>query len=174
MPAARAPPSRPPKPYTGARDRSAHPLARGGSPVTTKIVVSPKFPAAMLEIARSFVPAGYEMVVVDAGTPEFTAALPDAAYYVGFPRPELNSEFFKAASGLKLVQLISAGYDRLDVAAAKRAGVPVANNGGWKLEAGAGKTLMWNLCGHHHSSHSHPHASNRHTRRGGDCCTGKH
>src|SRR5258705_8494345 len=138
MPAARAPPSRPPKPYTGARDRSAHPLARGGSPVATKIVVSPKFPAAMLEIARSFVPAGYEMVVVDAGTPEFTAALPDAAYYVGFPRPELNSEFFKAASGLKLVQLISAGYDRLDVAAAKRAGVPVANNGGADTPGGGG------------------------------------
>ncbi|HEX4994076.1 MAG TPA: hypothetical protein VFX87_03865, partial [Methylomirabilota bacterium] len=94
--------------------------------MATKIIVSPKFPPAMLDIARSLVPAGFEMVVVDAGTPEFTAALPDASYYVGFPRAELNTEFFKAASGLKLVQLISAGYDRLDVAAAKRAGVPVA------------------------------------------------
>jgi glyoxylate reductase/D-3-phosphoglycerate dehydrogenase len=110
--------------------------------VATKIVVSPKFPAAMLDIARSFVPAGFEIVVVDAGTPEFTAALADAAYYVGFPRPELNSEFFKAASGLKLVQLISAGYDRLDVAAAKRAGVPVANNGGSNSVAVAEHTLM--------------------------------
>lgn len=81
----------------------------------TKIVVSPRFPPAMLDIARSFVPAGFELVVVDAGTPEFAAALPDAAYYVGFPRPELNSEFFKTASKLKLVQLISAGYDRLDL-----------------------------------------------------------
>lgn len=53
----------------------------------TKIVVSPRFPPAMLDIARSFVPAGFELVVVDAGTPEFAAALPDAAYYVGFPRP---------------------------------------------------------------------------------------
>ena len=92
--------------------------------MSTKILVSPKFPAAMLEIARSYVPAGFELIVADAGTPEFTAALPEIAYYVGFPRAELNSEFFKAASGLKLVQLISAGYDRLDVAAATRAGVP--------------------------------------------------
>ena len=53
----------------------------------TKIVVSPRFPPAMLDIARSFVPAGFELVVVDAGTPEFAAALPDAAYYVGFPGP---------------------------------------------------------------------------------------
>ncbi len=110
--------------------------------MATKILVSPKFPAAMLEIARSFVPAGFEMVVVDAGTPEFTAALADAEYYVGFPRPELNGEFFKTASGLKLVQLISAGYDRLDVAAAKRARVPVANNGGSNSVAVAEHTLM--------------------------------
>jgi phosphoglycerate dehydrogenase-like enzyme len=110
--------------------------------VATKIIVSPKFPPAMLDVARSLVPGGFEMVVVDAGTPEFTAALPDAAYYVGFPRAELNSEFFKAAPGLKLVQLISAGYDRLDVAAAKRAGVPIANNGGSNSVAVAEHTLM--------------------------------
>ena len=110
--------------------------------MATKIIVSPKFPPAMLDVARSLVPAGFEMVVVDAGTPEFTAALPDAAYYVGFPRAELNSEFFKAAPGLKLVQLISAGYDRLDVAAAKRAGVPIANNGGSNSVAVAEHTLM--------------------------------
>src|SRR5260370_12714063 len=96
----------------------------------------------MLEIARSFVPAGFEMVVVDAGTPEFTAALAAAEYYVGFPRPELNSEFFKTASSLKLVQLISAGYDRLDVAPAKRAEVPAANTGGSNPLAGAAHSLM--------------------------------
>jgi phosphoglycerate dehydrogenase-like enzyme len=110
--------------------------------VATKILVSPKLPAALLDVARGLVPAGFEMVVVDAGTPEFTAALPDASYYVGFPRAELNGEFFKAAPGLKLVQLISAGYDRLDVAAAKRAGVPVANNGGSNSVAVAEHTLM--------------------------------
>jgi phosphoglycerate dehydrogenase-like enzyme len=110
--------------------------------VATKIIVSPKFPPAMLDVARSLVPAGFEMVVVDAGTPEFIAALPDASYYVGFPRAELNTEFFKAAAGLKLVQLISAGYDRLDVTAAKRAGVPVANNGGSNSVAVAEHTLM--------------------------------
>jgi phosphoglycerate dehydrogenase-like enzyme len=110
--------------------------------VATKIIVSPKLPAALLDVARSLVPAGFEMVVVDAGTPEFTAALPDASYYVGFPRAELNREFFKAAPGLKLVQLISAGYDRLDVAAARQAGVPVANNGGSNSVAVAEHTLM--------------------------------
>ncbi|MGH7374706.1 MAG: 2-hydroxyacid dehydrogenase [Candidatus Rokuibacteriota bacterium] len=110
--------------------------------MASKIVFSPKLPAALLDTARALVPAGFEMVVVDAGTPEFTAALPDAQYYVGFPRAELSSEFFKAAPGLKLIQLISAGYDRLDVEAARRAGVPIANNGGSNSVAVAEHTLM--------------------------------
>src|SRR5258706_6912303 len=122
----------------------------------------------MLDIARSYVPAGYELVVVDAGTPEFTAALADAAYYVGFPRPELNSDFFKAASGLKLVQLISAGYDRLDVGAAKRAGVPVANNGGANSVAGGGHTPILMLPGVPQRS-SHPPNPATSTMRVGGC-----
>jgi len=110
--------------------------------VASKIVFSPKFPPAMLDLARALVPAGFEMTVVDAGTPEFTAALPDAEYYVGFPRAELNTEFFRQAPRLKLIQLISAGYDRLDVEAARRAGVPIANNGGSNSVAVAEHTLM--------------------------------
>ena len=110
--------------------------------MASKIVFSPRFPTAMLDVARSLVPAGFEMVVVDAGTPEFAAALPDAKYYVGFPRAEMTNEFFKAAPGLKLIQLISAGYDRLDVEAARRAGVPIANNGGANSVAVAEHTLL--------------------------------
>ena len=110
--------------------------------MASKIVFAPKLPAALLDVARGLVPAGFEMTVVDAGTPEFTAALPDAEYYVGFPRAELNTEFFRKAPGLKLIQLISAGYDRLDVEAARRAGVPIANNGGSNSVAVAEHTLM--------------------------------
>jgi phosphoglycerate dehydrogenase-like enzyme len=110
--------------------------------VASKIIFSPKFPTAMLDIARALVPPGFEMDVVDAGTPEFAAALPDAEYYVGFPRIELSTDFFKAAPRLKLIQLISAGYDRLDVEAARRAGVPIANNGGANSVAVAEHTLL--------------------------------
>jgi glyoxylate reductase/D-3-phosphoglycerate dehydrogenase len=37
---------------------------------------------------------------------------------------------YPAAPKLRLIQLLSAGYDRADIAAARRAGVPVSNNGG--------------------------------------------
>ncbi|HEU5322192.1 MAG TPA: 2-hydroxyacid dehydrogenase, partial [Methylomirabilota bacterium] len=43
---------------------------------------------------------------------------------------------------LRLVQLLSAGYDRVDVEAARKAGVPVANNGGANATAVAEHTLM--------------------------------
>jgi len=110
--------------------------------VATKILVSPKFPAAMLEIARSFVPAGFEMVVVDAGHARVHRGARGRRVLRRLPAPRAERRVLQTASGLKLVQLISAGYDRLDVAAAKRARVPVANNGGSNSVAVAEHTLM--------------------------------
>jgi len=54
----------------------------------------------------------------------------------------MSDAFFTAGAKLKLVQLISAGYDRIDVPAAKKAGVPIANNGGANSVAVAEHTIM--------------------------------
>src|SRR5437773_3221111 len=54
----------------------------------------------------------------------------------------MGGEFFRAAPKLRLVQLLSAGYDRVDVEAARKAGVPVANNGGANAIAVAEHTMM--------------------------------
>src|ERR1700739_2631729 len=82
------------------------------------------------DIARDLAPPGFELVITRPDTPEFNAALPDAEYMVGFGAPSMNDSFYKTASKLKLVQLLSAGYDRCDIEAARRAGVPICNNGG--------------------------------------------
>jgi lactate dehydrogenase-like 2-hydroxyacid dehydrogenase len=125
--------------------------------VATKIVLSPKLPAALVDIARSLVPAGFHLEIADQGTPEFPAAMKDAEYLVGFARENLGDAFYRGAPKLKLIQLISAGYDRLDIAAARRAGVPVANNGGSNSVAVAEHTLMLmlavsrKLAWHHHN-----------------------
>jgi len=125
--------------------------------VATKIVLSPKLPAALIDIARSLLPGGFELEVADQGTPEFPAAMKDAEYLVGFARENLGDAFYRGAPKLKLIQLISAGYDRLDVQAARRAGVPVANNGGSNSVAVAEHTLMLmlavsrKLAWHHHN-----------------------
>src|SRR2546426_12504548 len=86
-------------------------------------------------------PAGYELRVAEQGTPEFLDAVEDAEYFVGFARTSLGSDFYRAAPHIKLVQLISAGYDRVDIEAARKARVPVCNNGGGQASAGARPTL---------------------------------
>ncbi len=108
----------------------------------TKIVFSPVLPKAIIDVGRAMLPDGYELHVVDADGPEFLRAAQDAEYFMGFGRAYLNQEFYRAAPRLKLVQLLSAGYDRLDVEAARQAGVPVANNGGANSVAVAEHTLM--------------------------------
>ncbi len=95
-----------------------------------------------MDVALDMVPSGFEVAVVDREAPEFPAAVKDAEYYIGFVRGGFGPELYKMAPKLKLIQLISAGYDRLDVAAAKAAGVPVANNGGANSVAVAEHSMM--------------------------------
>ena len=107
----------------------------------SKILFAPSQPAVILDIARSLTPPGFELVVADPGTPEFYQAAAEAEYYLGLAR-QMGGEFFRSAPKLRLVQLLSAGYDRVDVEAARKAGVPVANNGGANAIAVAEHTLM--------------------------------
>jgi phosphoglycerate dehydrogenase-like enzyme len=95
-----------------------------------KIVFAPPLPAPIMDLGRAMTPKGYDLHVVDQRSPEFITALEDADYFMGFARDFMGSDFYDAAPKLKLVQLISAGYDRVDVEAARKAGVPVSNNGG--------------------------------------------
>jgi len=109
--------------------------------MAARILFSPSQPPAILDIARSLTPPGFELVMADVGTPAFYAAAAEAEYYLGLAR-QMGGEFFRAAPKLRLVQLLSAGYDRVDVEAARKAGVPVANNGGANAIAVAEHTLM--------------------------------
>ena len=110
--------------------------------MATKIVFSPPISKTIVDIARGMVPAGYDFEVLDRDTPEFARAIQDAEYYMGFVRGGMGPEFYKSAPRLKLIQLVSAGYDRLDVEAARQARVPVANNGGANSVAVAEHTMM--------------------------------
>ena len=110
--------------------------------MATKIVFSPPISKTILDVARGMVPPGYELHAMERDAPEFLTAIKDAEYYMGFARGDMGPDFYKIAPKLKLIQLISAGYDRLDVEAARKAGVPVANNGGANSVAVAEHTIM--------------------------------
>jgi phosphoglycerate dehydrogenase-like enzyme len=107
----------------------------------TKILTPPQ-QAPVMEIARELLPPGMELVVADPTKPEFYDAAADAEYYLGSPRTGIGNEFFRAAPKLKLVQLTSAGYDRVDIEAARKAKVPVSNNGGANSVAVAEHAVM--------------------------------
>ncbi len=81
-------------------------------------------------VAKELLPADLDAVVARHDTPEFQAALADAVCLVGFGDGTMDGAFYRSAPNLKLVQLLSAGYDRCDIESARRAGVPICNNGG--------------------------------------------
>jgi phosphoglycerate dehydrogenase-like enzyme len=99
-------------------------------------------PLSAMDVARELAPPGIDMIVTRADTAEFNAALPDAEYLVGLGEGKMNDAFYKSAPKLKLIQLLSAGYDRVDIEAARRAGVPVCNNGGANAIAVAEHAIM--------------------------------
>jgi phosphoglycerate dehydrogenase-like enzyme len=99
-------------------------------------------PLSAMDIARELAPAGIDMIVARADSPEFRAALADVEYIVGLGEVKMDDAFYKSAPKLKLIQLLSAGYDRVDIEAARRAGVPVCNNGGANAIAVAEHAIM--------------------------------
>jgi len=90
------------------------------------LVVSPS--AEVSEIAREMAPKGFDTVIISDS--EVVASLPNTEYMVCYPHVPMKDAFYKAVPKLKLVQLLSAGYDNVDLEAARRAKVPLSNNGG--------------------------------------------
>jgi glyoxylate reductase/D-3-phosphoglycerate dehydrogenase len=85
--------------------------------------------AEVANIARDMAPKGFETVVVHNDA-EVVSNLPGVEYMITYPHIPMRDEFYKAVPKLRLVQLLSAGYDNVDLDAARRAKVPLSNNGG--------------------------------------------
>jgi lactate dehydrogenase-like 2-hydroxyacid dehydrogenase len=99
-------------------------------------------PLNEIGIARELLPPSLDAVIARHGSPEFQAALAEAECLVGFGDGTMDDAFYKSAPMLKLVQLLSAGYDRCDIEAARRAGVPICNNGGANSTAVAEHAIL--------------------------------
>jgi glyoxylate reductase/D-3-phosphoglycerate dehydrogenase len=82
------------------------------------------------EVIREMAPDGFDVAIAKPGSAEWPAAIGGADYLVGFVDMLVKDELYRGAPRLKLVQCLSAGYDRADIGAARRAKVPLANNGG--------------------------------------------
>jgi phosphoglycerate dehydrogenase-like enzyme len=93
-------------------------------------------------LAAEMAPAGFELTLTSAAGPDRDAALGEARYMVCYPNVPLGPGFHAAAPKLRLIQLLSAGFDAVDTAAAEKAGVPVCNNGGANAISVAEHALM--------------------------------
>lgn len=106
------------------------------------IILVNQNPLSAADVMREVAPSGFDIVLARPGSPEWTRALSEAEYLVGLSEVRMDDAFYRAAPKLRLVQLLSAGYDRVDIEAARRAGVPVCNNGGANAVAVAEHAIM--------------------------------
>ena len=104
------------------------------------VVIAPS--ANVQPIAEEMAPLGFETFVFEAGDPTYREALVEASYMVCYPSVPLGPEFHADAGKVKLIQLLSAGYDKVDLDAARTAGVPVCNNGGANAVSVAEHAIM--------------------------------
>jgi phosphoglycerate dehydrogenase-like enzyme len=107
----------------------------------SKIIIADN-PLNEISIAKELLPPSLDAVVSKHGSPEFNAALTDAECLVGFGDGSMDDAFYQRAPKLKLVQLLSAGYDRINIEAARRAKVAVCNNGGANSTAVSEHAIM--------------------------------
>jgi len=86
-------------------------------------------PDPILARMREQVPEGFTLTPCEADTPDPVrrARVAEADYLIVYAVPFHDLD---VATGVRLLQLLSAGYDRIDVAALAAAGIPVADNGG--------------------------------------------
>ena len=79
----------------------------------------------------SFNPAGFNTIVVSGKDPEEIQidAISDADFIVVF-RAKLSERMLRSAKKAKLIQLLSAGYDSIDLKLLRELNIPCANNGG--------------------------------------------
>lgn len=82
------------------------------------------------EVVRQMCPQGFDLVITDPARPEWAEVIGSADYLVGFVDMLVKDALYKSAPKLRLVQVLSAGYDKADLDAARRAKVPLCNNGG--------------------------------------------
>jgi len=95
------------------------------------IVLYPRVAPDVLDVAERLLPPGFTLKMVDpsVGPAGLAAALAEADFLMGFIGP-LPAEAWRAAKSLRLIQLLSAGYDNLQIDQARQLRIPAATNGG--------------------------------------------
>jgi phosphoglycerate dehydrogenase-like enzyme len=96
-----------------------------------KIVFSPAISAKAWAIGEALVPAGFSVEILAKEPERRVDQLKDADFLMGFARAQpLKADDYPHLRKVKLIQLLSAGYDGIDIGLLRKSGIPLANNGG--------------------------------------------
>ena len=96
-----------------------------------KVVFFTSLAPATAALLTQHAPADFQVAIypLDLPAAEQIALLHDADFLILFPG-HITEDVLRAALHLKLIQLVSVGFDRMDLALCRTLGIPVANNGG--------------------------------------------
>jgi phosphoglycerate dehydrogenase-like enzyme len=94
-----------------------------------KIVFGPTIAPAAWAIGESLLPAGFTIEVLAEDPERRRQQWRSADFFMGF-RAGLKSPDYDHLQRIRLVQVLSAGYDGIDLARLRSLGIPLANNGG--------------------------------------------
>ncbi|MGH8014131.1 MAG: 2-hydroxyacid dehydrogenase [Candidatus Binataceae bacterium] len=102
-----------------------------------------EMPPGVLEQFQTMKPAGFvlKMLPPSADAATIATAMRESEYLLGFPR-YLPDQAYLEARKLKLVQVLSAGYDFVNIEGARKARVPICSNGGANSVAVAEHAVM--------------------------------
>lgn len=95
------------------------------------IVFSPMISKAAWAIGESLLPDGFSIQILSADPEHRVTQLEQADFLMGFLRGmPLRPDDYPHLRNVKLIQLLSAGYDNVDLERLRASGIPLCNNGG--------------------------------------------
>jgi phosphoglycerate dehydrogenase-like enzyme len=108
-----------------------------------RVVFIHGLPQRIVEAIISFNPAGFTTTVVDGKSAEEqqVEAVKDADFIMAF-RAKLTERILRSAKKARLVQILSAGYDSINLKLLRELGIPCANNGGANSRAVADHAVL--------------------------------
>ena len=96
-----------------------------------KIIFNPVISDAAWAIGESLRPQQFDIEILSKDPDQRTRQLAEADFLMGFLRGmPLGPDDYPQLKKVKLIQVLSAGYDGVDLARLKQSGIPLANNGG--------------------------------------------
>jgi phosphoglycerate dehydrogenase-like enzyme len=114
-----------------------------------KVAFITRYPEEEMRLMMEVAPPELFVYYVNGRLPTETkiSQVRDADFILPFPPGQLSVDVVKACPNLKLVQLVAAGWDQIDVKTISSLGIPVAHNGGSNATAVSefAVTLMLNV-----------------------------